>query len=851
MNNNNIDICCVTETWLDPNIPTEAVDVDGYILHRRDRSDGRQGGGVAAYVRSSLHCSKLNIEHENLETLWLLYRGCRMPRTVSHILIGIIYHPPGAENTAMTDHIVETADLILKQHPYAGIIILGDVNHLHDKILRDYPLKQTVKSATRGNALLDKIYSNISDWYLTPVILPNIAGSDHRTILLKPVDHNVKRGELIAVTVRSNDSNAKNLLARELTSINWLPLYRMQSVESMTSYLYSTVLNLLNKYLPERVTLRHTSNKPWVTDEFCRLIRRRQHAWSNNNIQEYKKLRNQVSRLSYKLRRQFYAKRIKDLRNCNALNWWRETKRLTGQSNKSDLTSLADNLCDGDVQTLANKINESLQLVSSDLDPLTENSTNYYPVPSEYIIFPEEVYAKLSQINVRKAPGPDELPNWFLKEFAYTLCDPICSIFNASVHEGIVPAIWKNANVVPIPKTKPVLSIENDLRPISLTPTLSKLLESFVGQWMLEIIEDKFDSKQFGGLRGRSTIYALIDILQIWHQALDDHKSVRVLFIDYAKAFDHVDHSIVLAKMSKMGIPDFIMKWMHSFLSNRNQRVKISQYMSHWMSLRGGMPQGTWLGLYIFLILINDLESTIPLHKYVDDVTASEVLATGQPSIMQSVMNDIATWSSNNLMNLNSKKTKEMLVGTILKNPPPNLILNNNLIERVHTFKLLGVCLTETLKWDENTASICSKANKRLHFLKLLKRSGMCTDDLIYYYSAVVRPVMEYGCILWQTSITEEQKHRLDSVQRRAIKIIGSADTDKITPLKDRRDEQARRLFQSILDPSNCIHSILPPHRNQQSIDRLRHAASYVIPFARTERYRRSFLIHSLTKYQI
>ena len=189
-----------------------------------------------------------------------------------------------------------------------------------------------------------------------------------------------------------------------------------------------------------------------------------------------------------------------------------------------------------------------------------------------------------------------------------------------------------------------------------------------------------------------------------------------------------------------------------------------------------------------------------------------------------------------------------MLVGTILKNPPPNLILRNNSIERDHTFKLLGVHLTETMKWDENTASICSKANKRLHFLKLLKRSGMSTDDLVYYYTAVVRPVIEYGCILWQSSITEEQKHQLDSVQRRAIKIIGSTDTEKImlTPLRERRDEQACLLFHSILHPSNCIHSILPHQRNQQSTDRLRYAPLYPIPFARTERYRRSFLIHSL-----
>ena len=369
---------------------------------------------------------------------------------------------------------------------------------------------------------------------------------------------------------------------------------------------------------------------------------------------------------------------------------------------------------------------------------------------------------------------------------------------------------------------------------------------------MLETIGEKFDSKQFGGLRGKSTIHALIDILQIWHQALDEHKSVRVVFIDYAKAFDHVDHSTVLTKMIQMGIPDFITRWMHSFLSNRKQRVKINHSMSQWISLRGGMPQGTWLGLYIFLILINDLQSTIPLHKYVDDVTASEVLRTGQPSTMQSIINDVANWSNSNLMNLNARKTKEMLVGTILKNPPLELILDGNPIERVHVFKLLGVYLTETLNWDENTTGICSKANKRLHFLKLLKRSGMGTDDLIYYYKAVVRPVLEYACVLWHSSITKEQKHRLDSVQRRALRIIGCTDTEKnkLSPLKDRRDEQASRLFHSILNPSNCIHSILPPRRDLQT-DRLRHVPAYQIPFARTERYRRSFLVHALSNYQI
>ena len=128
----------------------------------------------------------------------------------------------------------------------------------------------------------------------------------------------------------------------------------------------------------------------------------------------------------------------------------------------------------------------------------------------------------------------------------------------------------------------------------------------------------------------------------------------------------------------------------------------------------------------------------------------------------------------------------------------------------------------------------------------------MNTDDLMYYYKAVVRPVLEYGCALWHSSLTQEQKHRLDSVQRRAIRIIGCTEMEKtkLSPLRDRRNEQARCLFHRIQDPKNCIHSMLPPQRDIQT-DRLRHIPSYPIPFARTERYRRSFLVNSLSHYQI
>ena len=141
--NNEVDIACVTETWLSDEIPPCVTDIDGYTCERR-------GGGVLTYIRNSIPYHRLSIlECDEVESLWLLVRDKCMPRNFSHILVGVIYHPPGACDLITINHIITSIDDTIKKHSHTGVMLLGDFNNLNDTQLRSYPLRQVVRLQTR------------------------------------------------------------------------------------------------------------------------------------------------------------------------------------------------------------------------------------------------------------------------------------------------------------------------------------------------------------------------------------------------------------------------------------------------------------------------------------------------------------------------------------------------------------------------------------------------------------------------------------------------------------------------------------------------------------------------------
>ena len=860
---NQIDIAVLVETWLHVNIPDSSVAIPGYEIYRKDRSDGRSGGGILVYVKHGVPCQLLpQINTADTEVLWLLFRRPRMPREVSHILVGAVYHPPKANNGLMIEHLVSSLDSVSRLHPYTGIMLLGDFNQLPDGQLRNYPLRQLVTGPTRNTAILDKIYSNIGDWFQPPVVLPAITKSDHDSVIIVPIQQNPTRPrrQTIDVYCRSSDPNGKAMLCQCLKRLDWRPLFLLQHCNTMVNYFYSIILSLLDCYLPIIKITKSSTDKPWVTPSFRRLIRSRQRAFLSGDVSGYHRLRNRTQRMASTLRKKYFTAKVEQLHSCDPHQWWSKTQRMLNLKQTNSLTNLQ---FQGTPDKLAAEINEFFVSVSNHLpkvDPsILDDLNNDYC--SDFTIDPEEVANRLASINVFKAPGPDGLPNWLLRDFAPYLCQPLAAIFNASIREGFVPCIWKSAEVIPVPKIPRPRSIQTDLRPISLLPTVAKVLESFIGSWLQSVLQPTLDDKQYGCRPKRSTTHALTAIIHEWQSILDHGGAVRALLVDFKKAFDLVNHNLLLQKLLNKNVPHCLIKWFFSYLDNRSQRVRIGTDCSGWLRLNGAMPQGSWLGPLSFLVLIDDLDVDCLIHKYVDDTTLTESLyVQHQPSNMESYFQQLQDWACKNDMEVNLSKTKEIVMGppSKIRHLPP-LQFPTVQIERVNSVKLLGINLNSDFSWKSHVEAITSKATQRIYFLKQLRRAGVPQSNLLHFYTGVIRPVLEYAAPVWNHLLSKTQIDQIEAIQRRALRIIYSYTNDmpyinalycaSIPSLVDRREQLSRKFFTSLLQPSSCLHILLPTPRDPIITTRLRSANKFPRLPSRTRKYQ-TFISYGLAHYQ-
>ena len=324
--------------------------------------------------------------------------------------------------------------------------------------------------------------------------------------------------------------------------------------------------------------------------------------------------------------------------------------------------------------------------------------------------------------------------------------------------------------------------------------------------------------------------------------------------MDFAKAFDHIDHNILLRKLSSMDVPQAIINWIANFLTEREQRVKLGVCTSGWQKLNGGVPQVTVLGPILFLVMINDLLSGWQDRwKYVDDTNVAECIRPNCPSHLQEVVNDITTWTMNNNMKLNITKCKELIIDfSKEKKSLQPLTVNGNPIKLVESEKILGVVVQNNLKWNLHVENIVKKSSKRIYMLRLLKRSKADMKTLVVLYTTTIRPILEYACQVWHFNIQKFLSDDIERVQKRALRIIvpnssynEALEITGITTLYDRRESLCYEFFRQNINSDKMTD--LFPETVTLSYD-LRLPRKFNNYKCKTDRFKHSFFPEMIFK---
>lgn len=865
---NNPDLIHITETWLKESVGDNQINLPGYNLQRKDRTLGEHGG-VCLYSKDCIKVSSLqNLEDPSLEVLWVKIRPFRLPRGIPCIVTATVYHPPRANDINMLEYLFKSLTDIEGLYPGCGIILAGDFNHLNILSLsRQFRLKQLIHLPTRGTNTLDLMLTNLHTFYPTkPAVLhPPFGLSDHSTISIFPKLREPKPNEKKIIHKRDTRPSRKLMFGRYLDQIDWQWFDQATATcGEKNQFLTEIITSGLNYIMPEKSISLHCNDPPWINEDLKRLIKQRQRAFSCGNATTFKFYRNKVNRVRKACRASFYTSKVEHLKQLKPKEWWREVKRISGMISFSKTTNISSQLQVENTDhlsstELANFINDSFLEPMKDFCPLTDDDLQIDPsstspeIIPDYVTTPLSTFHKLKSLNPSKAPGPDCIPNWILKDYAEILSNPISTVLNASYLEQKLPSAWKQANITPIPKSNPINDINKHLRPISLTSVLSKLAEDFViEKYVASAILDIIDPAQFGGIPKSSATQALISMLHTWAKATDGTgASVRVLLFDYRKAFDLIDHRILLTKIRQLSIPQFIINWLTDFLTSRAQRVKLSRdCFSEWSEVPSGVPQGTKLGPWLFILMINDLHLTgFQNWKYIDDTTISEIVPKSQHSTIQFAANDLEAWTLLNKFQLQVPKCKELLIQfKRVRSPFPSVNLCSGNLDLVQHAKILGLTISDDLKWNKHIAEIIKKTNKRMFFIVQLKRAKIPAKEIINFYCTCVRPVLEYSCETFHFALPNYLSDELERVQKRVTSIIfpGILYSERLQKsglslLSDRRLKACSKLFRQIINnPQHKLSSLLPDRCTSKY--NLRKTRAFNLSTAKTERFQRTFI---------
>jgi len=372
----------------------------------------------------------------------------------------------------------------------------------------------------------------------------------------------------------------------------------------------------------------------------------------------------------------------------------------------------------------------------------------------------EDTIKIINKLKSKTSVGVDDISTKLLKEIKNEIAKPVTLIINQSLSTGIFPDLLKIGKISPIYKKGDKTQLSN-YRPISVLPAISKVFEKAIFNQIHEHFksENLYYDNQYGFRANHSTEYATLELVDRLNYEMDKGNFPLNVYIDLSKAFDTVDHEILLSKLQYYGIRNTSLSLLRSYLSNRIQYVEIDSYRSSFRKINTGVPQGSVLGPLLFIIYINDIHFSSNLFNFVtyaDDTTlfASLNAVTSNDSnpteaVLNSELQSVCKWLNMNKLSLNISKTKCMIFQKSKKIQfKPNLKILDKCIEYVDNFNFLGIVIDNRLNWKYHIENVTRKISKAICILSRLKHY-LPRSCLKTIYDSLVNSHLNYGLLCW------------------------------------------------------------------------------------------------------
>ena len=784
----NPDVIGVSEIWHSDNKPIcTNVDIPGYTFYKTSSSS--QNGGVGLYTKSTLNSvlrQDLSYSTADFETVWVEVDN----KKDKNMLFCCVYRHPDTDIENITSHFHEILSRISNNKL---IFILGDFNinllnydsHIpsNDFIntFFSHNLLPCIHHPSRisesSKSIIDNIFTNsyhsnitsgniltqITDHFPQFLILSNSKVTRNKTQSLKYDYSKLKEDKFIEdfhnidFTYLENENiDSNNKFDKLLTDLNCLS----------------------NKHAPIRRRTKKEMkllHKPWINSRIQKMMKIRDKALhkmklnkTESNITLFKKFRNRISNELKQNKASYYYNYFSENRK-NIKKVWAGIKTVISHKSSSSTTVNKIKDSDGNVTSdsgqISNVFNDFFVNVANKITkrlPQNPKSPLYYlsnRTSKSFFVEPIthfEVYDIINVLNPSKSVGPYSIPVKLLKILSSSVSPLLASLANHSFQTGIFPEKLKTAKVIALFK-KGDCELPSNYRPISLLSIFSKIFEKLMYKRLYKFLEihNVLYSLQFGFQQNHSIDHALVSMTEDIRNTLDNKKFGCGIFIDLQKAFDTVNHQILLSKLEHYGIRGCALNWFRSYLSDRQQYVCINESNSRMMKITCGVPQGSVLGPLPFLIYINDLphvSKKLKFYLFADD-TNIYCKSDNLSNLVKSVNTElklVKKWLDVNKLSLNIEKTNFIVFHSFATSVPADTIIKigKKHIKKVKFVRFLGLLLDEHLSWKYHLSELSKKLARCCGmFFKI--RNMVPHEVLICLYNALFLSFLQYGIIVW------------------------------------------------------------------------------------------------------